>query len=110
MIESPWCAVDQGTTGMSGGRASECAGDQTLSLQGAAMSSPNRSAQAQRWCALAGAPFVLLLFAGLLISGFLPPVVPHQSAETLKELFVADRRGVLRVRPAAGLHRGADPA
>lgn len=44
--------------------------------------------QVQRWCAYSGLVFVLMLFAGLLTAGFIPPVSPHQPAGSLKQIFV----------------------
>jgi hypothetical protein len=48
-----------------------------------------KNRELQRWCCWAGVAFVLALFAGLLIAGFVPPVNPNQSPDALKEFFVA---------------------
>jgi len=56
---------------------------------------PVQHPQVQRWCALSGPVFVLMLFAGLLTAGFIPPVSPHQSAESLKQIFVEHQGRIL---------------
>jgi hypothetical protein len=48
----------------------------------------------QRWCAWSAVPAIGLLFVGLLIAGFLPPVAPSNSAEALKEIFVQHQRRI----------------
>lgn len=58
--------------------------------------------QVQRWCAYSGLVFVLGLFAGLLTAGFIPPVSPHQSAESLKQIFV-EHQGRILVGMLVGL-------
>jgi MFS family permease len=49
----------------------------------------------QRWCAWSGLVFVLMLFLGLAAAGFIPPPTPHQSAESLKRLFVEHQTRIL---------------
>lgn len=39
--------------------------------------------------------FVLMLFVGLMTAGFIPPVSPHQSAESLKQIFVEHQGRIL---------------
>lgn len=51
--------------------------------------------QVQRWCAYSGLVFVLMLFAGLLTAGFIPPVSPHQPAESLRRIFVDHQDRIL---------------
>ena len=60
------------------------------------------NSQVQRWCACSGLVFVLMLFAGLLTAGFIPPVSPHQSAESLKQIFV-DHQGRILVGMLLGM-------
>jgi hypothetical protein len=58
--------------------------------------------QVQRWCAYSGLVFVLMLLVGLMIAGFIPPVSPHQSAESLKQIF-AEHRGRILVGMLVGM-------